>query len=60
MYDIIIHSVIISLRAQQGVNKQSCFLSDSMSVRGTKNIETAEIRGYSLRKRFYNNVGAIL
>ena len=64
LYQVIhtIHSYICciavslpSVHAQQGV-KQSC-LSVCLSVcPWTKNIETAEIRSYSLRKGYYNNV----
>ena len=45
--------------AQQRVKQSRC-LSVCRSVRGQRNIETAEIRGYSLRKGYYNNVCAIL
>ena len=48
-------SLLPRMRLQQGVKQSRC-----PSVRGQRNIEKAEIHGYSLRKEYYNNICAIL
>ena len=55
--------IILAAHVQQGVKQSCCLslcLSLCLSVRGQRNIETAEIHGYSLRRGYYNNVYAIL